>query len=71
MTGHLKEELDIQKLVTEKVKQFSSDKLESILNAIMKKEFRFVEIIGAVLGFLIGLIQALISYFSYNQSAGI
>ena len=71
MTGHLKEELDIQKLVTEKVKQFSSDKLESILNAIMKKEFRFVEILGAVLGFLIGLIQAGISYFSNNHSAGI
>lgn len=61
MTGHLRSELDIQKLVTEKVKDFSSDKLESILNAIMKKEFVFVEIIGGILGFLIGLLQVVLS----------
>lgn len=61
MTGHLRTELDIQKLVTEKVKDFSSDKLESILNAIMKKEFVFVEIIGGILGFLIGLLQVVLS----------
>lgn len=61
MTSGLKEELDIEKLVTEKVKGFSSDKLEEILNAIMSKEFRFVEIIGAVLGFLIGIIQIILA----------
>jgi uncharacterized membrane protein YheB (UPF0754 family) len=43
------------------VSNFSSDKLEEILNAIMSKEFRFVEIIGAVLGFLIGCMQILIT----------
>jgi uncharacterized membrane protein YheB (UPF0754 family) len=47
--------------VVEKVAGFSSDKLESILMAIMAKEFRFVEIIGAVLGFLIGLLQVAIT----------
>lgn len=46
----------------EKVKNFSSDKLEEILYSIMKKEFVFIEIIGAVLGFLIGVIQILITY---------
>ncbi len=61
MTNGLKEELNIENLVTEKVKGFSSDKLEDILNAIMSKEFRFVEIIGAVLGFLIGIIQILLA----------
>src|SRR5699024_5243525 len=35
-------ELDLEKIVTEKVAGFSTDKLEDILNAIMKKEFRFV-----------------------------
>jgi uncharacterized membrane protein YheB (UPF0754 family) len=50
-------DLDINKIVRDKVAAFSSDKLEQILNAIMSKEFRFVEIIGAVLGFLIGLLQ--------------
>jgi len=59
--GSLKEQLDLEKIVTEKVAAFSSDKLEEILNSIMSKEFRFVEIIGGVLGFLIGLLQILIT----------
>jgi uncharacterized membrane protein YheB (UPF0754 family) len=57
----LQQELDLEKIVTEKVSHFSSDKLEQILNDIMAKEFRFVEIIGGVLGFLIGLLQVLIT----------
>lgn len=57
----LQSELDLEKIVTEKVGNFSSDKLEEILNQIMSTEFRFIEIIGAVLGLLIGLIQVLIT----------
>lgn len=59
--GSLKAQLDLEKIVTEKVKNFSSDKLEEILYQVMAKEFRFVEIIGGVLGFLIGLLQILIT----------
>lgn len=54
---NLSEKLDVERMVTEKVANFSSDKLEEILTAIMSREFRFVEIIGGVLGFIIGLIQ--------------
>lgn len=60
--GKLQSDLDLEKIVVEKVSSFSSDKLESILNQIMSKEFRFVEIIGAVLGFVIGLLQVFISF---------
>ncbi len=59
--NNLQEDLDLEKIVTQKVSGFSSDKLEQILNDIMSKEFRFVEIIGGVLGFLIGLLQVLIT----------
>lgn len=55
--GNLQQDLDLEKIVVEKVAAFSSDKLEAILYQIMSKEFRFVEIIGAVLGFIIGLLQ--------------
>jgi uncharacterized membrane protein YheB (UPF0754 family) len=58
---HLESQLDLEKIVSEKVAGFSSDKLEQILNQIMSKEFRFVEIIGGVLGFIIGLLQILIT----------
>jgi uncharacterized membrane protein YheB (UPF0754 family) len=54
---NIQQDLDVEKLVVEKVSNFSSDKLESILYDIMKKEFRFIEVLGAVLGFIIGLVQ--------------
>lgn len=56
--------LDIHAVVEEKVSNFSSDKLEQILFAIMKKEFRFIELVGAVLGFFIGLVQVGIATLS-------
>ena len=59
--ANLKTELDIEQIVVSKVASFSSDKLEEVLYQIMSKEFRFVEIVGAVLGFLIGAIQVLIT----------
>ncbi len=64
--GNLQKDLDLEKIVTAKVQGFSSDKLESILNDIMKKEFKFVEIIGGVLGFIIGLLQVVITVLT-NQ----
>jgi uncharacterized membrane protein YheB (UPF0754 family) len=52
--------LDVHQIVEEKVAGFSSDKLEEILMTIMKKELRFIELVGAVLGFLIGLVQVVL-----------
>jgi uncharacterized membrane protein YheB (UPF0754 family) len=49
--------LDIQKLVEDNVRDFSTDRLEKILYDILAKEFRFIEILGAVLGFIIGSLQ--------------
>ncbi|MBI1342654.1 MAG: DUF445 family protein [Terrimonas sp.] len=58
---NLQKDLDLEKIVTEKVAGFSSDKLESILMQIMKKEFVFVEVIGGIIGFLIGLLQVVLT----------
>lgn len=57
---NLSERVDIQKIVEEKVAAFSSDKLEELLVSVLSREFRFVEIIGGVLGFIIGVVQILI-----------
>jgi len=59
--GNLKTELDLEHIVIKKVSAFSSDKLEEVLLQIMSKEFKFVEIIGAVIGFIIGLAQVIIT----------
>ena len=54
---HLEKNMDVEKVVREKVEAFSSDKLEEMLLGIMRREFRFIEGVGAVLGFVIGLVQ--------------
>ncbi len=53
----LEQNLNVQLMVQERVNAFSSEKLETLLNELMKKEFRFIELVGAVLGFLIGCLQ--------------
>lgn len=61
---NLKNDLDLEQIVYQKVASFSSDRLEDMLNKILTKEFRFVEVIGALLGFLIGLFQIALTYFA-------
>ena len=65
LSGELEEELDVHKIVEEKVASFSSDKLEKILFSIMRREFKFIEMVGAVLGFLIGVAQILLLSLPY------
>ena len=65
LSSQLEEELDIHRIVEEKVAAFSSDKLEEILFSIMRREFKFVELVGAVLGFLIGVAQVLLLSLPY------
>lgn len=56
----LEKDIDVEEIVYQKVAAFSSEKLEQILFSIMKKEFKFIEILGGILGFMIGIIQLLI-----------
>ncbi len=49
--------LDISGIVQDKISKFSSEKLEEVLFEILRKEFKFIEFAGAVLGFLIGCAQ--------------
>ncbi len=57
-------DLRLNKMISERVATFSDDKLEALLMGIMRKEFGFIEHSGAVLGFIIGLVQAGLVYFS-------
>lgn len=57
----LQHDLDLEKIVTEKVAAFSSEKLENILLQITKREFKFLEFIGGFFGLLIGIVQIVIA----------
>lgn len=64
-TAKLEEEIDIESIVSSKVAAFSSDKLESILFSIMSKEFKFIELLGGILGFFIGMVQLALIHLQY------
>jgi len=55
--GRMEQNLNIEKMVTDKVSNFQSNQLEELLFSILKKEFKFIEVVGAILGFLIGTLQ--------------
>lgn len=54
--------INIEEMISQKFNQLSTDRLEQVMNDILSKEFRFIEIIGAVIGFIIGLLQVLLAY---------
>ena len=54
------ENLKIGQIVENKVNNFDEKKLEDMLFSLMDKHFKFINIAGAVLGAIIGLIQAFI-----------
>ena len=62
--NNLKKEVNIEHIVYDKVINFSSDKMEEVLYSIMKKEFKFIEVLGGILGFFIGVIQLLLVIYS-------
>ncbi|MBX2843853.1 MAG: DUF445 family protein [Flammeovirgaceae bacterium] len=65
------ENIDIEKIVHDRVNNFSNEKLESLLMAVIKKELKFIELAGAVLGFVIGIIQVGIIMFAEGYSTAI
>ena len=60
LAAKMEDSVDVKSLVEEKVRAFSSNKIEELLIDFMEQEFRFIEKIGAVLGFLIGCIQVIL-----------
>ena len=49
--------VDLKRLIEDNIAAFDLDRLEAIVNQVAKREFRTIEWIGAVLGFLIGCAQ--------------
>ncbi len=61
--GQIEDTLDIESIITSKVNKLSSVKLEEVIWNILSTEFKFIEWVGALLGFMIGVIQVLITLF--------
>jgi uncharacterized membrane protein YheB (UPF0754 family) len=57
---NIEERFNVEQIIKDKVAQLPSEKLETLIMNLLKKEFKFIEYIGAVIGFIIGWIQVII-----------
>ena len=60
-SNYAEENIDFEVIISDKISNFSLDKLEEIITLLAKKELKHIEVIGAVLGVLIGAIQYFIT----------
>jgi uncharacterized membrane protein YheB (UPF0754 family) len=58
--GNLKNELNIEQMVSSKIAGISPERIENLFYSNMGKEIRVVSLFGAALGLIIGLLQLLI-----------
>ena len=60
-SNYAEENIDFEIIISDKISNFSLDKLEEIITFLAKKELKHIEVIGAILGMLIGAVQYLIT----------
>jgi uncharacterized membrane protein YheB (UPF0754 family) len=58
-----KEKVNIQQIVEEKINELDLVQLEDIIIKVAKKELKHIEILGLVLGAIIGLLQGILVIF--------
>ena len=60
LSHHAINAIDISKMVEEKIIAYDFEKIEEMILKISKNELKHIEILGGVLGFLIGVVQGVI-----------
>ncbi|MBL8898217.1 MAG: DUF445 family protein [Planctomycetes bacterium] len=60
IAGHLETSADLQGSIERKIQGFDLDRLEAIVLEVAKREMRFIEVAGGVLGGLVGAAQMLL-----------
>ena len=60
-SNYAEENINFEVIISDKISNFSLDKLEEIITLLAKKELKHIEVIGAILGMLIGAVQYLIT----------
>ncbi|MBZ4683525.1 MAG: hypothetical protein PWP46_1519 [Fusobacteriaceae bacterium] len=56
----LENEIDVKEIIVNKINQFSLEEVEKMTINIAKKELKHIELIGAILGAIIGVVQFLL-----------
>jgi uncharacterized membrane protein YheB (UPF0754 family) len=59
------QEFNIGEVVREKINNYPVEKLESLVMSVAKEHLRTIELFGAFFGFVIGVVQAILSYYVF------
>ena len=57
VASEVEQEVHVKQLVEERINALDLDELERLVHKIASREFRRIELLGGLLGFLIGLVQ--------------
>lgn len=60
-------EFNVGGVVREKINNYPVEKLEALVLSVAKEHLRTIEAFGALFGFMIGLVQAVMSYWAFSQ----
>lgn len=62
-SAYIEEKANFKQIITNKISEFSLEKMEKIVFELAKKELKHIELVGAILGAIIGFFQYLIFIF--------
>ncbi len=60
LVEYLEDNFDVKELVEKKLLEYDTTNLENIIMKIAKNEFKHIELLGAVIGFIVGLFQVIL-----------
>jgi len=63
ITKKAKKQLDLKQLVEDKINSLDLEQLEDLIIRLSRQELKQIEVLGGIIGFFIGIIQAAISYY--------
>lgn len=62
IASKFKENIDIQEMLVSKIDRLDLKRFEGLLTEFIARELKYLEYLGGVMGFLIGVMQSLLSY---------
>ncbi len=60
--GEFEERFDLREVIRHNVEAFELDRLEAVVLKVASRELRFIELLGAIIGGLVGLLLVLIEH---------
>ncbi len=60
----MEKQVHVKRIIEEKINEFDLDRLESMIMETARREFKMIEWLGGILGFILGLVQLLIIWLA-------